>query len=236
MTGSAGWGDAIVHVPWVLYEAYGDREELAANWDAMTRWVEWALETARTRRHPSRVQRSAEPLPHEQYIWDGSFHWGEWCEPKERATDGTLIDPLQDNPMAWFMEDKGEVGTAYLYRSTATLARIAKVLGRETDAARYAGLAEQVRDAWRAEFLTPRRPTVKDTQAAYVRALTFGLIPDDLRQPLPTASSSSSGGQAPTSAPGSSRPPTCSRSSSTPGTSTSPTNCSSSAPPPPGWG
>lgn len=181
MTGSAGWGDAIVHVPWVIYEAYGDRDELAANWDAMARWVEWALETARTRRHPSRVQRSAAPLAHEQYLWDGSFHWGEWCEPKERATDGALIDPLQDNPMAWFMEDKGEVGTAYLYRSTATLARVAEVLGRETDATRYAGLAERVRDAWRTEFLTPDGPTVKDTQAAYVRALTFGLIPDDLR-------------------------------------------------------
>ncbi|MGN6760497.1 MAG: family 78 glycoside hydrolase catalytic domain [Leifsonia sp.] len=181
MTGSAGWGDAIVHVPWILYETYGDRDELAANWEAMARWVEWALETARTRRHPSRVQRSAEPLPHEQYLWDGSFHWGEWCEPKERAADGTLIDPVQDDPMAWFMEDKGEIGTAYLYRSTATLARIAEVLGRESDAARYAESAERVRDAWRTEFLTADGRTAKDTQAAYVRALTFGLIPDQVR-------------------------------------------------------
>ncbi|WP_285114257.1 family 78 glycoside hydrolase catalytic domain [Leifsonia sp. fls2-241-R2A-40a] len=181
MTGSAGWGDAIVHVPWVLYEAYGDRDELAANWHAMTRWVDWALDTARTRRHPSRVQRSAEPLPHERYLWDGSFHWGEWCEPKERAADGTLIDPVQDDPMAWFMEDKGEVGTAYLYRSTATLARIGTVLGRETDAARYAETAERIRDAWRTEFLATDGRTVTDTQAAYVRALSFGLIPDALR-------------------------------------------------------
>lgn len=181
MTGSAGWGDAIVHVPWVLYEAYGDRDELDANWDAMARWVEWALETARTRRHPSRVQRSADPLPHEQYLWDGSFHWGEWCEPKERAADGTLIDPLQDNPMAWFTEDKGEVGTAFLYRSTSTLARIATVLGRDADAARYADAAEHVRDAWRTEFLAADGHTTTDTQAAYVRALSFGLIPDDLR-------------------------------------------------------
>lgn len=181
MTGSAGWGDAIVHVPWVLYETYGDRDELEANWDAMSRWVEWALTTARTRRHPSRVARSAEPLPHEEFLWDGSFHWGEWCEPKERAADGSLVDPLQDDPMAWFLEDKGEVGTAYLYRSTSTLARIAGILGRESDAARYAGLAERVRDAWRTEFLGADGRTAKDTQAAYVRALGFGLVPDELR-------------------------------------------------------
>ena len=44
MTGSAGWGDAIVAVPWELYESYGDEQILAENWDAMVRWVEWALE------------------------------------------------------------------------------------------------------------------------------------------------------------------------------------------------
>ncbi|MFF2050248.1 family 78 glycoside hydrolase catalytic domain [Leifsonia sp. NPDC058194] len=181
MTGSAGWGDAIVHVPWVLYETYGDRDELGTNWRAMQRWVDWALTTARTRRHPSRIERSAEPLPHEEFLWDGSFHWGEWCEPKERAEDGTLVDPLQANPMAWFMEDKGEVGTAYLFRSTSTLARIAAVLGRDADAARYATLAEQVGDAWRIEFLADDGRTAKDTQAAHVRALSFGLVPEALR-------------------------------------------------------
>lgn len=181
MTGSAGWGDAIVHVPWVLYETYGDRGELAANWDAMVRWVEWALETARTKRHPSRIERSADPLPHEQYLWDGSFHWGEWCEPKVRTADGNFVDPLKDDPFAWFTEDKGEVGTAYLHRSTATLARIAAVLGRTEDAARYADTADRIREAWQTEFLTAEGRTAKDTQAAYVRALSFGLIPDGLR-------------------------------------------------------
>lgn len=89
ITGSAGWGDAIVHVPWVLYETYGDRQVLAENWEAMTRWVEWALSKARTARHPSRVERSAEALPHEQFIWDGTFHWGEWLEPGDRGRPAT---------------------------------------------------------------------------------------------------------------------------------------------------
>ncbi|MFE2993020.1 hypothetical protein [Streptomyces sp. NPDC059262] len=100
MTGSAGWGDAIVLVPWELYAAYGDRRELAENWDAMVRRVEWALPTARTARHPSQVARSAEPLPHEEFICDGSFHWGEWALPKPRAADGSLLEPPQDEPEA----------------------------------------------------------------------------------------------------------------------------------------
>ncbi|MCX5254822.1 glycoside hydrolase family 78 protein [Streptomyces canus] len=182
MTGSAGWGDAIVLVPWVLYETYGDSRVLAENWDAMVRWVEWALTTARTARHPSRVARSAQPLPHEEFVWDGSFHWGEWAEPKARADDGSLIEPVEDGPDGWMSTDKGEVGTAFLHRSTSLLAEVATLLGRDTEAARYTKLAEQIKDAWRTEFLDDTGRTTTDTQASYVRALTFGLVPEKLRE------------------------------------------------------
>lgn len=181
MTGSAGWGDAIVAVPWELYESYGDTQILAENWQAMVRWVEWALEKARSERHHGRAARSPRPEPFEQYLWDGTFHWGEWTEPKERAADGSPIDPIKHNPMAWFMADKGEVGTAFLYRSTETLSRIASVLGHDDDASRYAGIAEQIRAAWQAAYLHADGTTVADTQAAYVRALSFGLVPEQLR-------------------------------------------------------
>lgn len=181
MTGSAGWGDAIVAVPWELYESYGDRQVLEENWDAMVRWVEWALGTAQSARHQSRIERSAEPLPHERYLWDGSFHWGEWCEPKETGPDGKPIDPLKTNPMAWFMADKGEIGTAYLYRSAATLAKTAFILGREEEALHYDAIAEAVRNAWHTEFLDVNGRTQTDNQASYVRALAFGLMPKRLR-------------------------------------------------------
>lgn len=182
MTGSSGWGDAIVAVPWELYVSYGDEQVLAENYDAMVRWVEWALEQARSTRHHARAAASPEPEPFERYLWDGTFHWGEWTEPRQRAADGTPIDPIKHNPMAWFMADKGEVGTAYLHRSTATLARIAEVLGRTGEAIAYAATAERVAEAWREAYLRPDGTTSTDTQAAYVRAIAFGLIPDGLRE------------------------------------------------------
>lgn len=181
MTGSAGWGDAVVAVPWEMYTAYGDRSFLEDNWGAMRRWVDWALMVSRTQRHPSRVERSPQEQPHERYLWDGSFHWGEWIEPKPRRADGSLVDPVKDDPMAWFSADKGEVGTAFLYRSTRTLADVAGILGKDAEAGELRDLAERIRDAWRTEFLRADGSTVSDTQAAYVRALSFDLIPDDLR-------------------------------------------------------
>jgi alpha-L-rhamnosidase len=181
MTGSSGWGDAIVAVPWEMYLSYGDRLVLEENYDAMVRWVEWALAQAREKRHHTRVQASPVPEPFEEFLWDGTFHWGEWTEPKQRDADGNRIDPIKDNPMAWFMADKGEIGTAYLHRSTATLAQIAHIIGRETDASHYRATAARVADAWRAAYLHEDGTTVTDTQAAYVRALAFRLIPEPLR-------------------------------------------------------
>lgn len=186
MTGSAGWGDAIVAVPWEMYLSYGDRLVLEENYDAMVRWVEWALEKARTSRHHARMQSSPEPEAFEEYLWDGTFHWGEWTEPKERDADGRPIDPIKHNPMAWFMADKGEVGTAYLHRSTATLARIAGILGRASDAETYASIAERVADAWRQAYLNEDGTTSTDSQAAYVRALSFGLVPTRCARPRPS--------------------------------------------------
>lgn len=179
-TGSAGWGDAAVLVPWELYRTYGDTRVLADNWDTMTRWVQFALHAAADNRHPSRIERSAEPLPHEQYVWDGTFHFGEWLEPTPIAEDGTP-GPTMPDPMAWATADKGEVGTAYLYRSVSTLAQIGEVLGRSQEAERYAGLATKILGAWRTEFIDADGRTPGNTQASYVRALAFALVPDDLR-------------------------------------------------------
>jgi alpha-L-rhamnosidase len=182
MGGSAGWGDATVLVPWAIYEAYGNPQILSENWESMVRWVDYALHLAETLRHPARVSRSEVPLPHERYIWDGPFHYGEWCEPKRRRADGSLIDPLAENPYAYMSADRGEVGTAYLYRSSSTLSRIAGILGHEEASQKYGRIAAAVKDAWQKEFLMREGRTGEDTQGAYVRALAFGLVPESLRE------------------------------------------------------
>ena len=172
--GSAGWGDAAVLVPWTLYRAYGDVHVLERSWESMRHWVEFALRTARENRHPSRIARSAEPAAHDQYLWDGSFHFGEWLEPTPAGSDP--IDPAAAY-LEFLTADKSEVATAYLQRSTELLARIAGILGRTEDEEHYAALAGRVREAWQREYLPGGGRTRQDTQAAYVRALAFGLVP-----------------------------------------------------------
>lgn len=175
--GSAGWGDAAVAVPWTLFEHYGDPGVLHDSWASMQAWVEFALRAAREHRHATRAARAPMPEVHEQYLWDGTFHFGEWLEP--RPTSSGDVD-VAEAFRAMLAADQGEVGTAYLYRSTSQLARIAEILGRTEDADHYRQVAESVRAAWGKEYLDQRGRTALDTQASYVRALDFGLVPDAL--------------------------------------------------------
>ena len=172
LNGSAGWGDVVVSAPWDLYEAYGDASLLHEMWGPMTAWVRFAAAAAAGGRHPARAAARPEAAAHERYLWDTGFHWGEWMEPGAVVTDFP----------AFVQADKSETATAYLYRSAATVARVAEVLGRLEDQwRRYHAVAEGALDAWRREFVRPDGTLAVQTQASHVRALAFGLVPEELR-------------------------------------------------------
>jgi alpha-L-rhamnosidase len=153
--GSAGWGDAVVSVPWDLYQAYGDVSLLREMWGAMTAWVRFAAAAAG-----------------ERYLWDTGFHWGEWLEPGVVVTDFP----------AFARADKSEVATAYLYRSAATLVQVARVLELPEERWHpYPAIAEGALEAWRRAFVRDDGTLAVQTQASHVRALAFGLVPEDLR-------------------------------------------------------
>ncbi|TVZ01432.1 alpha-L-rhamnosidase [Trebonia kvetii] len=169
--GSAGWGDTAVIVPWELYRAYGDAAILEEQWASMTAWLRYVEQAAAGSRHPSRVARPGAAAPHERYLWDTGFHFGEWKVPGEEIADMAAYQAV----------DKGHVATAYYFRSASLLASIAAVLGRPADASRYAALAELVRDAWQREFIGADGQILPGDQPNLVRGLAFGLVPSGLR-------------------------------------------------------
>jgi alpha-L-rhamnosidase len=169
-TGSAGWGDAAVQVPYQQWWCYGDVRTLEEQWDSMVRWMAFATESARTERHASKAGTPAQP--HEQHIWDGGFHWGDWLEPD--ADMDSIVAVLRRQI------DQGAVATAYLCRSARQMAQVATVLGRSPDD--YARLAACVRDAWVREYVADDGSLTPAVQATYVLALAFDLVPHELRQ------------------------------------------------------
>lgn len=168
--GSAGWGDVVVQAPLMMYREYGDASQLEENFEAMTRWIGFGLNSAASGRHASRQDKPKKP--HEDYLWDTSFHWGEWLEP--------------DNPEADFgaflAADKAIVANAYLYRSARDVAAIARILGKPAEvSAQYEDIAAKALAAWRDEYLLADGKLTAPTQANYARALAFGMIPTELQ-------------------------------------------------------
>jgi alpha-L-rhamnosidase len=168
MEGSAGWGDAITIVPWTHWCTYGDEQVLEECWPAMLAWLDFATNAARSHRHPSRAARPGPAAPHEAFIWDGTFHFGEWLEP------GATVDDLTSR-------DNGAVATAYLYRSASIAAQVGRILGHDSEADRLESLAANTRDAWQREFISANGELTPGTQATHVRGLAYNLVPEDLR-------------------------------------------------------
>jgi alpha-L-rhamnosidase len=171
MLGSAGWGDACAMVPWDLYRLYADEEVLAELWPTMVAWLDYAATAARTMRHAGRAEARPVPAPHEEFLWDGGWHWGEWCEP------------VTGEEEPFWQADQGHVATGFLHHTAALVARIGRLLGHAEQATAFDELAARALDAWRAEYVSDDGSLTPDTQANHVRALAFDLVPDDLREP-----------------------------------------------------
>lgn len=153
--GAAGWSDAVVIVPWTVYQAYGDRRLLGSHYASMKAWVD----------------RVAQLAP--DGVWTSSYQFGDWLAYQSPSSEA------RDYPGATTGKDL--IATAYFAHSSGLLARIATVLGHAADARRYAALASKVRAAFNREFVTASGRVGENSQTAYALALRFNLLPDLLQ-------------------------------------------------------
>jgi alpha-L-rhamnosidase len=151
--GAAGWADAAVVIPWTVYLSYGDTQVLRDQYSSMTRWVEYMRQRAG-----------------DDYIWDGDFHFGDWL---------SFATTRPDYPGATTGKDL--IATAFFAHSTDLVGRIARVLGKPEDAARYEAQLRSIKAAFVREFVTPAARVGEGTQTAYVLALQFDLLPIEMR-------------------------------------------------------
>jgi alpha-L-rhamnosidase len=147
---TAVWADAAVWVPWALWEAYGDREVLARQYDSILDHV-----------------RHVRDLLSPSGLWDAGFQFGDWLDP----------DAPPDRPDA-AKADKGVVATACAYRSADLARRVAQILGHADDAAELRDHAAQLRRAFREAYVTDGR-IASDATTVYALAIVFGLLDED---------------------------------------------------------
>jgi len=156
--GGPAWADAAVICPWTMYLFYGDKALLARHFDSLTRFIGFMEAKAKDliRSHP------------DTKVWHG---YGDWL-----ALDGSG-NVFGNTP-------KDLIGTAMFAYSTTLVAKMARVLGRTADAARYERLAARIRRAYQKRYLTGDGVATGLTQTSYVLTLQFDLAPEALRPKL----------------------------------------------------
>ncbi len=76
---------------------------------------------------------------------------------------------------------KDVLATAYFALSTRVMARMAAVLGKDADAAKYEHLFDQIKSAFQKAYVAQDGRIQGDTQTCYVLALAFDLLPLEQR-------------------------------------------------------
>ncbi len=165
LSGSAGWGDAGVIVPYTMYQRYQDVRILEENYEMMKGWVNYLEGRAKA----GSTSEEAQKNPYKDYCIDNGVDYGEWCEP------GVGVEGVEQNGQTG-------VATAYLSYSSGLLSEIAQILGREEDAAHFAEVSENAKKAFR--FTQTENGKIDSKrQCMYVRPLAFGLLEEeDARQ------------------------------------------------------
>ncbi len=151
---STGWADAVTIIPWSLYLAYGDERFLAEQYASMKDWVGYM-----------------EAKAGESDLWNEGFHFGDWL----------FYRPFDDNDGRSAVTDKYLIAQCFYAHSVDIMQQAAQVLGKTGDERYYAALLSRIKDAFRSEYVTPNGRLVSGTQTAYVLALAFDMLPEELR-------------------------------------------------------
>ncbi|KAL4902713.1 hypothetical protein BDW74DRAFT_186680 [Aspergillus multicolor] len=145
---SAIWGDAIVGVPWALFQTYGDKGMLAEQYPGAQVWIDKGI------------------LRNEVGLWNrSSFQFADWLDP--------LAPP--DNP-GDATTNKYLVSDAYLIHSTELLANISSYLDYSDEAEKYAADRANLTQAFQRAWISNNGTVANETQTGLTLPLNFKLF------------------------------------------------------------
>lgn len=155
-THSAAWGDCCVLVPWAQYLSGGDKTLLERQYESIKLYVDGCAKHCKDKKKP--------------FIKSSPRFWGDWCAP-------------EGNAVTWFSKAPW-VGTLYWANSAFILAKIAKILGKDDDAAKYNELGKNISDAYLKEFTDGNGVLKAPFQTGYVCPLYFNMYDGEIRETM----------------------------------------------------
>jgi alpha-L-rhamnosidase len=152
--GATGWADVTTVIPWNMYVAYGDKRILANQYQSMKKWVDYMQSKSNNN------------------LWNTGPHFGDWL----------FYSVNDDNDGSSAITNKYLIAQCFWAYSAQLVINAAQVLGKTDDVALYTDMLKRVKTAFLNEYVTPNGSLLSDTQTAYVLALQFDMLPENLRQ------------------------------------------------------
>lgn len=157
-TGIAGWGDAIVWVPYNMYKVTGNDIILKQCFSSMQAWCDYVIHICNTER--------GSDLPEEidRWLFNTGFHFGEWLVPG-KPSEGFEI----------CKETVPYIAPYYAYKTMCIMGEISGILHENSKY--YFEVAKKMKNAIiKGIFDEKRLPD--DYMGAYALAFAFDLVPE----------------------------------------------------------
>ncbi|WP_316767224.1 glycoside hydrolase family 78 protein [Pedobacter frigiditerrae] len=151
--GSAGWADVSTIIPWNYYLAYGDKDLLIRQYSSMKAFVDYVKSISKDN------------------LWNSGPHYGDWLFYS--------VNDDRDGKSA--LTEKYLIAQIFYAASTQNVINAAKVLNNEEDVAKYEALLAIIKAAFMKEYVTPSGKLTSNSQTAYVLALNFDMLPENMR-------------------------------------------------------
>lgn len=153
---AAGWADASLIIPYNMYVTYGDKELVERQYPSMKAYLNHIRQIAKND------------------LWNTGWQFGDWLSYR-------VDDSNDEIGMKSAITDNYLVAQCFYAYSVQIMIKTATLLGKTKDVKEYQALLERVKKQFQNEFMTASGRLISETQTAYILALQFDVLPENLR-------------------------------------------------------
>lgn len=154
--GAAGWSDASIIIPYNMYVSYGDKEIVEKQYPSMKAYLGYVRGAAKND------------------LWNTGFQFADWLSYRVDDSKGMI-------GMKSAITDNYLVAQCFYAYNVEIMIKAATLLGKTEEVKDYQSLLERVRKAFQTEYMTASGKLISETQTAYILALQFDMLPENLR-------------------------------------------------------
>jgi alpha-L-rhamnosidase len=139
-----------------MYVSFGDKEIVERQYPSMKAYLGYVQSTAKND------------------LWNTGFQFADWLSYRVDDSKGMI-------GMKSAITDNYLVAQCFYAYNTQIMIKAATLLGKTDEVQEYQALLERIKKAFQTEYMTASGKLISETQTAYILALQFDMLPENLR-------------------------------------------------------